>query len=104
MLDMDVCLRKDNCGTEGDSAFNWNMEMATTFLDPKFGVAKHRSITRISNTEEDNQTKFQHVQQSIISILHSVKEGHMRSTHVDFMDSCTIAEMTGDTSSRNSND
>ena len=43
--------------------------------------------------------KFQHVQESIVSILHRVKEGHTRSIRMDFMDICTIADMTGNTSS-----
>ena len=99
MLDIDVCLRKGNYGVEGDRAFNKNMEMATVALHPKFGVAKHRIVTRFSDTDEDNQTKFQHVQESIVSILHRVKEGHTRSIRMDFMDICTIADMTGNTSS-----
>ena len=84
---------------EGDRAFNKNMEMATVALHPKFGVAKHRIVTRFSDTDEDNQTKSQHVHPSIVSILHRVKEGHTRSVHMDFMDICTIADMTGNTSS-----
>ena len=58
MLDIDVCLRKQNYGIEGDRAFNRNMEMATAALDPKFGVAKHRIVTSINDTDEDNQTTF----------------------------------------------
>ena len=84
---------------EGDRAFNKNMEMATAALHPKFGVAKHRIVTCFSDTDKDNQTKFQNVQESIVSILHRVKEGHTRSIRMDFMDICTIADMTGNTSS-----
>ena len=70
MLDIDVCLRKQNYGIKGDRAFNQNMEMATAALDPKFGVAKHRIVTSINDINEGNQTNFQHVQQSIVSIFH----------------------------------
>ena len=99
MLDIDVCLRKQNYGIEEDRAFNRNMEMVTAALDPKFGVAKHRIVTSINDTNEDNQTEFQHVQQSIVSILHRVKEGHTRSVQMNFMDICKIPEMMGKTSS-----
>ena len=99
MLDIDVCLRKDNYGVEGSREFIRNMDVATAALDPKFGVAKHRIVTRLSDTDEDNQTRFQHVQQSIVSILHRVREGHSRAKKMDFMDISTIPRMTGDTSS-----
>ena len=62
MLDIDVCLRKQNYGIKGDRAFNRNMELATAALDSIFGVAKHSIVTSINDTDEDNQTKFQHVQ------------------------------------------
>jgi len=73
------------------------MEMATAALDPKFGIAKYRIVTRINDTDEDNQTKFQHVQQSIVSILHQVEEDHPRSVCMDFIDIYTIPEMMGNT-------
>ena len=75
------------------------MEMATVALHPKFGVANHIIVTHFSDTDKDNQTKFQHVQESIVSILHRVKEGQTISVCMDFMDICTIADMTGNTSS-----
>ena len=70
MLNIDVCLQKQKYGVKGDQAFNQNMEMATADLDPKFDIDKHRIATSINNTNDDNQTKFQHAQQSIVSILH----------------------------------
>ena len=93
---MFVCKSKI-MGSKGtnDQPFNRNMEMATAALDPKFGVAKHRIVTSINDTDDDNQTKFQHVQQSIVSILHRVKEGHNRSVRIYFMDICIIPEMIG---------
>jgi len=89
---------------KGDQEFNQNIEMTTAALDPKFGVAKHRIVTSINNTNKDNQAKFQHVQQSIVSILHRVKEGHTRSIQMDFMDICTYPKIMGNTSSKDPED
>ena len=93
MLDVDVALQKENYGEPGSSDYRKNMAMATAALPEKFGVAKHKLV---STGEEGDETKYQHVQQTIVGILHRIKEGHQRSRKMDFMDVCMVADYSGD--------
>lgn len=93
MLDVDVALRKEDYGVPGSSDYRKNMASATEGLRDKFGVPKHKVTTA---GEEGDQTKHQYVQQSIVSTLHRVKEGHERSKKTDWMDICLVADYSGD--------
>ena len=103
MLDIDVTLKKENYGVPGTSDYRKNMVMATTGLAEKFGVARHKIV---GGSEEDgDQPKYAHVQQVRVSILHRVKEGVQRSQAMDFMDICTIPQVTaGDFGSKHPRD
>jgi hypothetical protein len=93
MLDVDVALRKEDYGVPGSSDYRKNMASATEGLRDKFGVPKHKVTTA---GEEGDQTKHQYVQQSIVSTLHRIKEGHEHSKKTDWMDICLVADYSGD--------
>eukprot|EP00956_Cyclotella_meneghiniana_P005534 scaffold7111_cov22-Cyclotella_meneghiniana.AAC.1 len=74
------------------------MAMATAALAEKFGVASHRVS---SNVEEGDHSSRQYIQQTVVSILDRVQEGHQRSKMMDFMDICTLPKLSGDLRSTN---
>ena len=89
---MDVALKKENYGEPGTSDYRKNMAMATQALTEKFGVARHKIV---ADAEEGDVSKNLHVQQVVVTTLHRIKEGHLRSKKMDWMDICTLADYSG---------
>jgi hypothetical protein len=58
MLNVDVSLRKEDYGEPNTSDYRKNMLIATTSLTEKFGVAKHKLVTR---AQDGDQEKSAHI-------------------------------------------
>jgi hypothetical protein len=95
-INLQVALRKEDYGEPGRSKYRKNMASATYPLAEKFGVARHKVV---SSAEDGDETKNCFVQQVLVGLTHRVKEGHERAKKYDFMDICTLADFTGNTSS-----
>ena len=64
-----VLLPKELRGTPESREYAQNMDLATTSIDHKFGVAYHFVSSRDGEPEEGNQTKQQYVQDSFVTNL-----------------------------------
>ena len=91
--DSDVVVPKDKRGEEGSKHWNAIMERATRSLDKKFGVAKHKVVRSEANDTSGNQTKSQHIQNSILDLLMTVELGKTRSTQFDLLDVLTVPKL-----------
>ena len=87
MLDIEVLPKKEDYGELGSLDYQKNQAMATAPLWEKFGVARHKILTKL---KEGDQLKYSHMQAVIVQVLHWVKQGESHAKAVDWMDICTI--------------
>ena len=74
---------------------NAQIMMATVPLSKKFGVARYTIVT---NMKEGDETKYSHIQSTIVSIVHCIKQGEAWAKAVNWMDICTFHFLSSNTS------
>ena len=96
IADSDVTLRKEHYGVPGSSDYRKNMVLVTSPLDDKFGVASHKVIVK---SQDGDVNTSQHIQQTVISVIRRVQEGHQRAKAMDWMDICNVPNLDMSTES-----
>ena len=57
----DIILRREHYGAPGTAEHRKNAILATTPLTEKFGVPRHKVISRASGRQEGDQVNFQYI-------------------------------------------
>ena len=80
----DIILRREHYGAPGTAEHRKNAILATTPLTEKFGVPRHKVISRASGRQEGDQVNFQHIQKQVVGVLHRVTDAKHHAVAMDF--------------------
>ena len=80
----DIILRQEHYDAPGTTEHRKNAILATTPLTEKFGVPRHKVISRASGRQEGDQVNFQHIQKQVVGVLHQVTDAKDHAIAMDF--------------------